>query len=45
MTLLYIQGYANEIADTFRRITTAYHTHKLVDTNMEEDTCELLCMN
>ena len=45
VTLLYIKGEANLVADGFSLLTMAHHAHKLADTTLEEDTCQLLCLN
>ena len=45
VTLLYIKGVDNLVADTFSSITMAHKAYRLVDTTMEEDTCELLCLD
>ena len=45
MTLLYIKGEVNVVADAFIRIPMAHHTHKLAGTTLEEDICELLCLD
>ena len=45
VNLLYIKGEAHVVVDDFRRLTMVYHAHKLEDTNLEEDTCELLCLD
>ena len=44
LSLLYINGSSNAVDDAFRRIYMAYHAHKLADTTLEEDTCELPCL-
>ena len=44
VNLLYIKGEDNLVSDAFIRITMVRHSHKLADTIMEEDTCELLCL-
>ena len=33
------------VADAFIRILMAHQTHKLVDTTMEEDACDILCLD
>ena len=45
VNLFYIKGEANIVADDFSRIPMAHHAHKLVNTTLEEDTCELLCLD
>ena len=45
MTLLYIKVEANIVADYFSRIPMVHHTHKLTYNTLEEDTCELLCLD
>ena len=45
VTLLYIKGEANVVADAFICLPMSHHAHKLADTTLEEDTCELLCLN
>ena len=45
MTLLYIKVRANLVVDDFILIPMAHHSHKLVNTTLEEDTCGLLCMD
>ena len=44
MTLLYIKGDSNVVAYAFIYITMIHRTHKLLDTTIEEDTCEILCL-
>ena len=44
MTLFYIKVDTNAVADDFRRIIMARHAHKLVDTILEEDICDILCL-
>ena len=45
VTLLYIKGEANIVSNDFRRISIVHNSHKLADTTLEEDTCELLCLD
>ena len=45
MTLIYINVETNAIADTFIRLPMAHNAHKLEDINLEEYTCELLCLD
>ena len=45
VTLHYIKGEANVISDAFICIPMVHHTRKLSDTTLEEDTCELLCLD
>ena len=45
MTLFYIKGEANLFSDTFIRQTMAHCALKLAETTLEENTCELLCMD
>ena len=45
VALLYIKGEANIVADVFKWIPITYYAHKLADKTLEEDTCELLCLN
>ena len=45
VTRLYIKGEANIVAYDFIWIPMVHHSHKLSDTTMEEDTCELMCMD
>ena len=42
VTILYIKGEANLVADDFSLIPMVHYVHKLADSNLEEDTCELL---
>ena len=42
VTLIYIKGEDNVVADTFIWITMDHHSHKWEGTNLEEDTCEIL---
>ena len=44
MTLLYIKGEANVVADYFSRLNMAHHAHKFANKTLEEDTCELMCL-
>ena len=43
VTLLYFKGEANIVSNTLIRLPMVYHTNKLADKTLEEDTCELLC--
>ena len=45
VNLLYIKGEANVVDDAFIRLPMVHHAHKLEDTTLEEDTCELLCLD
>ena len=45
MTLLYMKGEDNLVADALSWILTAHHYHKLENTTLEEDTCEILCLD
>ena len=45
VALIYIKWEANLFFDDFSHISMVHHAHKLVDTNMEEETCELLCLD
>ena len=45
VTLLYIKGESNVVTDAFSRLPMAHHAHKLADTTLEEDTCELPCLD
>ena len=45
VTILYITGKANIVSDAFIWITMVHHAHKWADRNMEEDTCELMCLD
>ena len=44
-TLFYIRVEYNIVSDAFSQLPMDHHAHNLVDTTMEEDTCELLCLN
>ena len=43
--LLYIKGEANIVSNDFIRLTMEHHAHKLENTTLEQDTCELLCLD
>ena len=45
VTLLYIKVEANVVVDYCIQLTMVHHAHKLVDTPLEEDTCEILCLD
>ena len=45
VTLLYIKGDANVVSYAFIQLLIAHHAHKLADITLEEDTCELLCLD
>ena len=45
VNLLYIKVDDNVFDDYFIQITMVHHSHKWADTIMEEDTCELLCLD
>ena len=45
VTLLYIKVETNAVSDAFSQIPMVHHAHKLADTTLEEDTCELLCLD
>ena len=45
VTLFYIRVEYNIVSDAFSQLPMDHHAHNLVDTTMEEDTCELLCLN
>ena len=45
MILLYIKGETNVVANGFSRIPMENHNHKLADTTLEEDTCEVMCQD
>ena len=45
VTLLYIKRESNIFVDAFIRITMVHHANKLADTTLEEDTCDLLCLD
>ena len=45
VTLLYIKGEYNIVANAFIPLPMVHHPHKLADKTLEEDTCELLCLD
>ena len=45
VTILYIKGEANLFSGAFIQIPMVHHAHKLSDTALEEDTCELFCLD
>ena len=45
VTLSYIKREASIAANAFILIPMVHRTHKLADTTLEEDTCELLCLD
>ena len=45
VTLIYINGEANVVSDAFSHIPMVHHDHKLADANMEENTCDILCLD
>ena len=44
VTLSYIKREASIAANAFILIPMVHRTHKLLDTTIEEDTCEILCL-
>ena len=44
VTILYSKWEANVVAYGFSYIIMVHHAHQLSDTALEEDTCELLCL-
>ena len=45
VTLLYIKGEDNVVSDDISWITMAHHARKVADMNLEEYTCELMCVD
>ena len=45
VNLIYIKGEANVIANDCIRIPMVHHAHKLADTTMEKENCELMCLD
>ena len=45
VTPLYNKGEVNVVADDFIRIPMVRQSHKLSDTTLEEDTCEIMCLD
>ena len=44
-TLIYITVETNIVADNFIRLPMVHHDHKLADKTLEENTCQLLCLD
>ena len=45
VNLLYIKGESNVVAYTFSRLPMAHQVNKLSYINLEEDTCEIVCLD